>query len=370
MPYPIYTDPSLRLHRALGMTLRASPTNSPSTPNFPHIPPPPTTAHSTPPSAPSFPFSSSDSHAKQNYVKHGLMGGFAMVVRHALRVGMPVWERGGDAAQLGGEFVLGPGCVLLTRSVVLRVPFLMYICSSRCSYHRLTCMYAHRMRTRRGHEPILTVLSAAGVSLPHWHAASSAISATSTSTSSSASTTRNHVVLDEQEARWMAARRRSLARMRSRKAKRRGEIASFDDYDSEDVNGGDYEYAMYEEGEEGEEVVLIERKSVDAKEGSREVEMGGRKRDETWEGKILSIVPEEAGTAISSTRNSSLVAEDGQTIDGDSNSGESGVIVGPGRGDRDNDQEGRWVADADGLVRRVGGEGDGEGVKEIRGWAM
>lgn len=370
MPYPIYTDPSLRLHRALGMTLRASPTNSPSTPNFPHIPPPPTTVHSTPPSAPSFPFSSSDSHAKQNYVKHGLMGGFAMVVRHALRVGMPVWERGGDAAQLGGEFVLGPGCVLLTRSVVLRVPFLMYICSSRCSYHRLTCMYAHRMRTRRGHEPILTVLSAAGVSLPHWYAASSAISATSTSTSSSASTTRNHVVLDEQEARWMAARRRSLARMRSRKAKRRGEIASFDDYDSEDVNGGDYEYAMYEEGEEGEEVVLIERKSVDAKEGSREVEMGGRKRDETWEGKILSIVPEEAGTAISSTRNSSLVAEDGQTIDGDSNSGESGVIVGLGRGDRDNDQEGRWVADADGLVRRVGGEGDGEGVKEIRGWAM
>ncbi|ETW83292.1 hypothetical protein HETIRDRAFT_316732, partial [Heterobasidion irregulare TC 32-1] len=136
MPYPIYTDPSLRLHRALGMTLRASPSNSPSTPNFPHIPPPPTTAHSTPPSAPSFPFSSSDPHAKQNYVKHGLMGGFAMVVRHALRVGMPVWERGGDAAQLGGEFVLGPG---------------------------LTCMYAHRMRTRRGHEPILTVLSAAGV---------------------------------------------------------------------------------------------------------------------------------------------------------------------------------------------------------------
>ena len=175
-------------------------------------------------------------------------------------------------------------------------------------------MYAHRMRTRRGHEPILTVLSAAGVSLPHWHVASvasSAISATSTSTGSSASTTRNHVVLDEQEARWMSARRRSLARMRSQKAKRRGEIAAFDDYDSEDVNGGDYEHAMYEEGEAGEEVVLIERKSVDAKEASREVEMGMRKRNETWEGKILSIVPEEAGTAISSTRNSSLVAEDG-----------------------------------------------------------
>jgi hypothetical protein len=39
------------------------------------------------------------------------MGGLAMVVAHALRVAMPVWERGGDAAQLGGEFVLGPGYV-------------------------------------------------------------------------------------------------------------------------------------------------------------------------------------------------------------------------------------------------------------------
>ena len=46
------------------------------------------------------------------------------------------------------------------------------------------------------------------------------------------------------------------------------------------------------------------------------------------------------------------------------------MIVGSGRGDRDNDQEGRWVADADGLVRRVGGECDGEGVKEIRGCAI
>lgn len=32
-----------------------------------------------------------------------------MVVKNAIRVGMPVWERGGDVTQLGGEFVLGPG---------------------------------------------------------------------------------------------------------------------------------------------------------------------------------------------------------------------------------------------------------------------
>ncbi len=73
----MFTDPSLRLHAALGMTLR---TNDPGP----------------------------DSE-KGDYCKHGPIGGLAMVVRNALRVGMPVWEKGGDASQLGGEFVLGPG---------------------------------------------------------------------------------------------------------------------------------------------------------------------------------------------------------------------------------------------------------------------
>jgi hypothetical protein len=50
-------------------------------------------------------------HAVGSYVRHGAVSGLAMVVAHALRVGMPVWERGGDASQLGGEFVLGPGYV-------------------------------------------------------------------------------------------------------------------------------------------------------------------------------------------------------------------------------------------------------------------
>ena len=44
-----------------------------------------------------------------SYVKHGLMTGIALVVMRALKVGMPVWEKGGDIGQLGGEFVLGPG---------------------------------------------------------------------------------------------------------------------------------------------------------------------------------------------------------------------------------------------------------------------
>ncbi|KAG8213251.1 hypothetical protein J3R82DRAFT_11723 [Butyriboletus roseoflavus] len=43
------------------------------------------------------------------YVRHGSVGGIAMVFKNALRVGMPVWEKGGDFTQLGGEFVLGPG---------------------------------------------------------------------------------------------------------------------------------------------------------------------------------------------------------------------------------------------------------------------
>ena len=44
-----------------------------------------------------------------DYVKHGLVGGIAMVVVRAFKVGMPVWEKGGDIGQLGGEFVFGPG---------------------------------------------------------------------------------------------------------------------------------------------------------------------------------------------------------------------------------------------------------------------
>ncbi|KAI0284396.1 hypothetical protein BC826DRAFT_919815 [Russula brevipes] len=72
-----------------------------------------------------------------SYVRHGAVSGLAMVVAHALRVGMPVWERGGDASQLGGEFVLGLGM--------------------------LSCTYVHRMQTTAGHAPIVDVLAAAGV---------------------------------------------------------------------------------------------------------------------------------------------------------------------------------------------------------------
>ncbi|RPD59582.1 hypothetical protein L227DRAFT_503360 [Lentinus tigrinus ALCF2SS1-6] len=143
-PIPMYTDPTLRLYAALGMTLR---TNDPGL----------------------------DSE-KGEYVRHGVIGGIAMVVRNALRVGMPVWERGGDATQLGGEFVIGPG---------------------------FNCSYAHRMTTTRSHAPIREVLRAAG-----YHRAVSAAVA------------QEGINAAEEDA-WMEERRRSLARMRARKEKRR-----------------------------------------------------------------------------------------------------------------------------------------------------
>ncbi|KAF9526347.1 AhpC/TSA antioxidant enzyme-domain-containing protein, partial [Crepidotus variabilis] len=94
LPFKIYTDPTLALYKALGMGKDGS----------------------------------------KGYVKHGLMSGIAMVVVRAIKVGMPVWEKGGDVGQLGGEFVFGPG---------------------------LTCSFAHRMQTTKGHAPIQEVLQAA-----------------------------------------------------------------------------------------------------------------------------------------------------------------------------------------------------------------
>ncbi|KAH7884388.1 hypothetical protein F5I97DRAFT_1812652, partial [Phlebopus sp. FC_14] len=103
-PFAVYTDPSMRLHKTLGMTLK---TIEPKA-----------------------------LRKRGGYVRHGHMSGIAMVFKNALRVGMPIWERGGDPTQLGGEFILGPG---------------------------LTVSYAHRMPNSRSHAPFTRVLAAAGV---------------------------------------------------------------------------------------------------------------------------------------------------------------------------------------------------------------
>ncbi|KAG6865987.1 hypothetical protein C0991_009989 [Blastosporella zonata] len=75
----IYTDPRNELYEALGMGRIVS--KAPSTSPQP------------------------------SYVRHGAVGGLAMVVVRALKAALPIWERGGDIHQLGGEFVMGPGCV-------------------------------------------------------------------------------------------------------------------------------------------------------------------------------------------------------------------------------------------------------------------
>jgi len=66
-------------------------------------------------------------------VRHSLVGGTTPVVYRALKVGMPILENGGDAAQLGGEFIFGPGN---------------------------KCLYAHRMQNTRDHSPVAEVLMA------------------------------------------------------------------------------------------------------------------------------------------------------------------------------------------------------------------
>ncbi|KAK0194051.1 hypothetical protein F5146DRAFT_1183493 [Armillaria mellea] len=93
-----------------------------------------------------------------SYVKRGALGGMAMVVFRALKVGMPMWEKGGESAQLGGEFVLGPGLVLFAffYPTILKIKL----------YFRMTCTWAHRMQTREGHAPVADVLEAAGLPVP------------------------------------------------------------------------------------------------------------------------------------------------------------------------------------------------------------
>jgi hypothetical protein len=77
MPFPVYTDPSLKLYAALGMTRRTTDGGPES--------------------------------SRGSYIRHGPFAGLAKVVLNALRHGMPFFEKKGDMAQLGGEFVLGPG---------------------------------------------------------------------------------------------------------------------------------------------------------------------------------------------------------------------------------------------------------------------
>ncbi|KAL0956372.1 hypothetical protein HGRIS_002519 [Hohenbuehelia grisea] len=155
-PFSVYTDPSHRLYDAFGMK-----------------------------------FEHADEGVPGSYVRHGLMGGIAMVVGNALRVGMPIWENGGDIKRLGGEFILGPG---------------------------LTCSFAHRMKTTRSHMPIIRLIKEAGVDI------SASLSEENVTFVEKSSTQRppSIAMSEEEEADWMRMRRQSLTALKARKMQRRG----------------------------------------------------------------------------------------------------------------------------------------------------
>ncbi|KAJ8509053.1 hypothetical protein ONZ45_g8722 [Pleurotus djamor] len=117
------------------------------------------------------------------YVRHGMLGGIAMVVGNALKVGMPLWENGGDISRLGGEFILGPG---------------------------ITCSFAHRMHNPRSHVPIARLITEAGVDV------ATPVQRSPTPTSKPRNMT------EEEEKLWMRNRRRSLVALNARKIQRRG----------------------------------------------------------------------------------------------------------------------------------------------------
>ncbi|KAK2460943.1 hypothetical protein APHAL10511_007413 [Amanita phalloides] len=126
MPFDMYTDPTLAVYTALGMG-RGKDVDYPVEVS--------TLSEVSPKKSPGMDRQKKEDMIRNGgYVKHCTMGGIVMVVMRAIKVGMPVWEKGGDIAQLGGEFVFGPG---------------------------LTCSFAHRMQSPKGHAPIQDVVKAA-----------------------------------------------------------------------------------------------------------------------------------------------------------------------------------------------------------------
>ncbi|KAF8623662.1 hypothetical protein AX17_007360 [Amanita inopinata Kibby_2008] len=239
MPFDMYTDPSLAVYMTLGMGRGGDKQHySMCPPRIEKMPSEPIGIRSERQDK-----RREEAELNSGYVKHGTMGGIMMVLARALKVGMPVWENGGNVAQLGGEFVFGPG---------------------------LTCSYAHRMQTPKGHAPIQDVVRVAleaavkssfgskkgvfcvvanplsdirppvrNVSKSH-----ACPSGTSTEigcrdledstcsyeivTERMVAEARNEQVEDgmseEQEQEWMIARERHLCRLRERKNSRRGFI--------------------------------------------------------------------------------------------------------------------------------------------------
>ena len=100
LPFNMYTDPSLAIYTALGMGRD----NAREHGRRHHV----SISDGLALGAHEY-TEEQETSGDGDYVKHGLIGGIAMVVVRAFKVGMPVWEKGGDIGQLGGEFVFGPG---------------------------------------------------------------------------------------------------------------------------------------------------------------------------------------------------------------------------------------------------------------------
>ncbi|KAI5118135.1 hypothetical protein M0805_001734 [Coniferiporia weirii] len=189
---PIYTDPTLSVHRALGMSLKTTDPGPES--------------------------------ECGHYISSGNSGrgGLRRTFADARRFVLPLFERGGDSAQLGGEFVLGPN---------------------------LTCAYAHRMRHTRAHAPILDIVAASGVQTPALHRAHRMMQLRRE---------QDHGVqldsISDEEA-WMAQRRRSLARLKRKRQNRRagGIVATAAKHVGEPLDTKRCRFPVVEEDDEEED---------------------------------------------------------------------------------------------------------------------
>jgi hypothetical protein len=85
MPFSVYTDPSLQVYDALGMTKYCMSFNNT--------------------------LSGNGFGPRGEYIRHGTVFGLGIVMAKAVKVNMPVWRGTGSIEQLGGEFILGPGYV-------------------------------------------------------------------------------------------------------------------------------------------------------------------------------------------------------------------------------------------------------------------
>ena len=59
---------------------------------------------------------------KGEYIKRGALSGVSKMLFKAMKGRMSLFDNAGNNAQLGGEFVFGPGCVGITSFTAYLVP--------------------------------------------------------------------------------------------------------------------------------------------------------------------------------------------------------------------------------------------------------